>query len=330
MPHPHLQQIVYKEPPSLMMLPVYLGNRQRYPSVTDLLLLAPYLYLVAHRYGAKLYITEVDPVTHQHRTLFQEKAVYHGITHYVESMEIYQNKVYVIAYSEYMLIYQYKPSTSSSRGPRLQLERVCQMGPSSIRYHGMKVYQDHIYLTPSMGEATEGPTEILKYNPITEMVEKLQSPDIHRNYRIKDMIFLGDDRILLIVNYKIQKRMTQRGAIFNGFFGLYEEKTLQILDRVEYEHVHFDRGVYDPHAKIFYVTGGDARGGYLWRGQIEDRDQDQDQDQDQDPSKNKIRMLEPMEVADFPHGIRVEKEEDRTKLMYTAYGTDSIYYGYLE
>lgn len=314
-----LQSITYPEPATPMMLPIYLGDRQRYPSVTDVLLLRrpgtkPLLFAVAHRYAAKIYLTEVD-VDQRERHLFVIKTQHDGMVHYVESMEFDEErkKIYVICYSEYLLTYRF---VEEGEGPRLLFERAVRLG-SHIRYHGMKLHQDCLYLTPSMSDIDGQPTEILKCDLETGREERLTSPDILPNYRVKDIIFVGTDRVILVINYKIQKKMTQRGAVFHGFLGLYRWPELQQLDKVEYSHVHFDRGVLDrsgPGPSIFYITGGDRKGGYLWRGHVEGAE---------------IQMMEKIQVADFPHGIRVESMEGGAKkmLLYTSYGTDSMYYG---
>jgi hypothetical protein len=322
-----LRSISYPEPPSSMMLPIFLGERQRYPSVTDVLLLerrpTSLLLVVAHRYGAKIYLTEVDLTTHQHRHLFVIKVKHEGAVHYVESMEFDpdQKKLYVICYSEYLLTYRLEI------GPTLLFEGIRRMGIGTdgrgevaIRYHGIKLHHHALYLTPSMSDNDGIPVEILRYDLATRVEEKITGPDLLSNYRIKDMIFVGEDgdRVILVVNYKNKqkKKMTQRGIVFDGFLGLYQWPALRLLHRVEYEHVHFDRGVYDKGDGVFYVTGGDRKGGYFWRGRM---------------VGDELQMMEREEVADFPHGIRVEDVgEERKFIAYTSYGTDSMYYGYMD
>ncbi len=56
-----LHSIQINEPLNAYARPIYLGNYERYPTLTDIKFLTKDRIIVAHRYSSKLYIIQLEP-----------------------------------------------------------------------------------------------------------------------------------------------------------------------------------------------------------------------------------------------------------------------------
>lgn len=272
--------------------PLYLCNRTRYPTVTDVKFLNATHLLVAHRYAGKLYLVEMTGA--QHTVISSIQITRNGIAQQNEAFTVIGNTVYLIDFAEYLYIIKIENDT-------LVQQETIKLNETSAPYHHIVPHGEHLYFTPST--QTEKKNEpFLIYNPTTRKKQKIES--VSPKYRYKSIGFLPNDNIILLINHKSQTTLTNRAHISHGAIKLYSPDW-QELHSVEFNKIHFDHMIVKNH--YFYVTTADSVGGYIYWGYVTD---------------NKISNVYKFPTADFPHGIDIY---DNT-LAYTSYSSSAVYF----
>jgi hypothetical protein len=287
-------EIILKEPVLPSDLPIYLGNRSRFPTVTDVVFVSENRIVVAHRNACKVYYIELEE-TKKYRILDEIVLYVNGRPHRTEMMDIRNSSIYLISYTEYLTIIDII-------GDKLHIRQSIPLNKTHSPYHGIQVSGNNVYITPS--NKRNGDDSIVVWNTITNRIqERIQSPDIGSTIRIKDITFIREDRIVLLGNYKVETDMMTPGHIFHGFIGLYT------LDFRKICHVEFDTTQFDSVTSkdgIYYATGADLEGGYIYKGGL---------------INDELSPIQKYSVHDFPHGICIYG----TKLAYTSYTTSAVY-----
>jgi hypothetical protein len=294
--------ISFEEKNDQNIKPIYLKNKSRLPSVTDIKFINKDLIIVAHRYAYKLYLIKINNNSDAYEILdtFLTKEKDKNKIHFCESFEIKDQKIYLIFFSNLLWIididlFHYKFIFDKS----IDLK-------NKNTYHGIKIYHDAIYLTPSnmmMNGFQENLLKIDLYNHTD--ISYLPIGDIKKNYRIKDICFINDNLVLCVIIYKTNIPLAVKNQIFNGAFMLFTFPDFILLDKMEYHCVHFDR--ITSYQSYFYITGQNEKCGIIYQGSV-------------DINNKKIVMLRDFEVFDFPHGIDICEN----LFSYTSYGNNCV------
>ena len=286
-------EIILEEPLNRFATKLYNGTRFRYPSVTDVVFVTPDRIVAAHRYACKLYYIQLEE---QNYRILDELTLYvNGQMYQTEMMDIRGTTIYLISFSERLTIVDIVHD-------KLHVRQGISLNSTNTPYHGIQVHKNLLYLTPSNNAV--GDDSIIVWNTDTNaIVQRIQSPDVGSNVRIKDITFLSDERIVLLGNYKTTTNMLMPGHTFTGFIGLYTRDFKQ-LDIVTYTNIHFDSVTSKD--GIFYATGDDTKDGYIYVGSTDN---------------DKLTPIKKHKVQGFPHGIAIHGD----KLAYTSYTTSGVY-----
>lgn len=299
-------KIIFEEKNSTNIKPIYLKDKSRLPSVTDLKFINCDIIIVAHRYAYKLYLMKIDfenefyEILDIYITIDENKKV-----HFCESFEIKYDEstkkyiLYMIFFSNYLWIFDIDLINN-----KFISKKLINLNNGNT-YHGIKIYNNHLYLTPSNMLTNNKSNNMLQLDLENHNITYMHLGDIKDNYRIKDICFINNNYVLLIIIYKTYIGMSVKNQIFNGAFGLFTFPSFQLVDKIEFNHIHFDRAIYNN--KFFYVTGQDEESGKIYKGTI-------------DLTNKKIILLENFIVDDFPHGLDIYED----LFAYTSYGTDSV------
>jgi hypothetical protein len=274
---------------------IYMGNRSRGASLTDVAFVSQNRIVAAHRCAAKLYYIQINDDGGY--TLLDELILtIHNKPHPTEMMDVVGSTIYMTSFTEYMSIVDIREN-------RFVLRSSTRMNYVGTPYHGIEVFRNFVYVTPS-NKAT-GDDRIIIWNIEKNKIEsRIELPNIGKSVRIKDITHVSEDRIVLLGAYKCEERdMMAAGYTSNGFIGLYTNDFVE-LDRVEFEGVHFDSVTSKD--GTFFGTGADMEGGYIYVGTIDG---------------NSLSPIVKHPAQDFPHGIAVYHD----KLAYTSYSTSSLY-----
>ncbi len=296
--------IPFSENNHLHIQPIYLGNISRFPSVTDIKFLNKNLIVVAHRFACKLYLMEINYEKNTYTIIdtFITKDV-NGY-HCCESFEIKNNKLYLIFFSNVLWIFDIFHN-------KFILHKKLFLKNNNT-YHGIKIYNDFLYLTPSnMLINNSFQDNILKINIHSHSIEMLPLGNIENNYRIKDIAFINDNYIILIILYKTNIALKIKNQFIHGMIALFSYPTLQLLDKIDYKQIHFDRIIY--RNNYFYITGQNETSGIIYKGCV-------------DINNQKILNIKEINVFDFPHGLDIYDG----LFAYTSYGNESLIIDNLE
>lgn len=290
--------ITFPEKNTLQIEPIYLGNKSRFPSVTDVKFINKNLIVVAHRFAYKLYLIEIDYDKNSYNIIDTFLTKDKNIFHLCESFEIKDNKIYLIFFSNVLWIIDII-NNKFILNKKLFLK-------NNNKYHGIKIYNDSIYLTPSnMFINNSFQDNILKINLDNHNISYLPLGEIKNNYRIKDIVFLNNNYVILLILYKTNVPLKIKNQSISGFIGLYSYPSFTLLHKIDYHHIHFDRIIY--YNDSFYVTGQNIVSGIIYKGTI-------------DFLNNKILDIKEINVLDFPHGVDIYEN----LFAYTSYGNDSL------
>jgi hypothetical protein len=276
------------EPCNSYAIPLYLGERTRFATVTDVKFINETILLVAHRYAGKLYIVDIS-MSPNIRSEFQ--LIHNGKIQQTEMIEIVGNNVYVISYDEWLFCLRLANN-------KLTLMKVVLLNTKGAKYHGIQYHKEQLWITPS--NHADGDDRIVLYKPTTNTITF--QPSIGSQYRIKDIAFFPDDSCILLTNIKHVLWMTEKGSIFDSEIKIYDKSWNQ-TDVKKIENTHLDAVVTE--GNCFYATASDLRGGWIIAGKIE---------------KGKILNIQEIRVDDFPHGIALLGD----KLAYTSYASESV------
>ena len=283
--------IIINEPLNKYATKIYQGTRWRYPSMTDVKFIDDEYIVAAHRYGCKVYVIHIHNDTY---TIVDTLTMtYNGIPFQTESFVIMNNTIYMISFKNVMTIIDILSDYT------LQQRSSIILGDADVPFHGVALRNNCVYITPSKKKL--GTEYILSYN--TSNGDITQVATLGDNIRVKDLTFLDNDLIIVVVNYKTTTSMAEEGHMFNGSIRLYT-LDYELIDVIELPFTHFD-GVICKN-NVFYATGADLTDGYIYKGVVED---------------NKIVSINQYQVNDFPHGIDI----NNNKIAYTSYSTSGIH-----
>jgi hypothetical protein len=289
------------------LVPLYYKNRSRLPTVTDINIISDDLIVVLHRFSGKVYLIKIeyeienDCMKMKNYIILDTLTIKYGNNQYQnEMLDRKDNRLYIITFTEYLVIVDIIDNKSLKQIKEINLSRKCC-------YHGLEINNNYLYVVPSVVKNTE--MHIIKMSLDTHQIEKITTPEFKENtgkYRIKDISFLKNGKILLIILINNGKtRMTDLNHNDNGFIGLYDSNFI-LLDKYELKSVHFDSlAIYN---NDFYITIEDDEGGFIYKGSINNE-------------KNTIENLKKISVPNFPHGITI----NNNLLGFTSYSSESIY-----
>ncbi len=285
---------------------IYLKDKSRFPSVTDIKFINRELIIVAHRFAYKLYLIKINfesesyQILDTYLTMDDKKNVHFCESFEIKYDEISKNyKLYMIFFSNYLWIFDINMNDY-----KFISKKIIKLNNQNT-YHGIKIYNNHLYLTPSNMLTNNKSNNILEMNLKKYNETYMSIGDIKDNYRLKDISFINNDYVLLVINYKTNIKLATKNQITNGAFALFTFPSLQLLDKIEFNHVHFDKSII--YNNFFYITTQDEESGKIYKGTI-------------DLIHNKIIMLNKIVVDDFPHGLDIYQD----LFAYTSYGTDSV------
>lgn len=302
-------KIIFEEKNNTNLDRIYLKDKSRIPSVTDVKFINRDIIIVAHRYAYKLYLIKIDfeneiyEILDTYLTIDDHKKI-----HFCESFKIKYNEtsknyeLYLIFFSNYLWIFDIDLINNKFISKKLNNRNT---------YHGMKIYNNYLYLTPSNMLINNKLNNVLQLDLEKYNITYMPLGSIKDNYRIKDICFINNNYVLLIINYKTATKLSTKNHISNGTFALFTFLSLQLLDKIEFKHVHFDKSII--HNNFFYITGQDEQNGKIYKGTI-------------DLNNKKIIMLNNIIIDDFPHGLDIYQD----LFSYTSYGTDSVHIEPLE
>ena len=312
-------KIIFNEKNNQKLDKIYLKDKSRLPSVTDVRFINRELIVIAHRYACKLYLIKIDfenefyEILDTYLTIDENKKV-----HFCESFEIKYNEIsknyelYLIFFSNYIWIFDINMSNY-----KFISKKLIKLNNGN-RYHGIKIYNNDLYLTPSNMLTYNKLNNVLKLNlenynddPLLLVEDYLSLGDIKDNYRLKDISFVNNDYVLLIINYKTNIKLATKNQVTKGAFVLFTFPLFQLLDKIEFNHIHFDKSII--YNNFFFVTGQDEESGKIYKGTF-------------DLNHKKIILLETFIVDDFPHGLDTYQD----LFAYTSYGSDSVNIDFLE
>lgn len=285
-------EIIITEPLNKFSSKIYQGERWRYPTMTDVKFINDTYLVAAHRYGCKIYVIHLQSNTFTIvHTLIMN---YKGKPYQTESFVIVNNTIYMISFSNVMTIIDILPDYT--------LEQRCsiQLCNSFIPYHGISFHKNLVITTPS--KRTIGTEYIMSYDITTREIKKIVS--LGDNIRVKAITFVPNDLVVVVVNYKTETSMIEKGHMFNGSIRLYTSDYV-LVSNVEIPLTHFDAVI--SRDNIFYATGADLNGGYIFKGVV---------------CNGQLVDITKHQTEDFPHGIDIQNN----KIAYTSYKTSGIHF----
>lgn len=285
--------IIINEPFTPFARKLYQGDRSRYPSMTDVKFLSKDYIVAAHRYGCKVYIICLQDGT-SYQIVDSMTLMYNGSPYQTESFTLLNNTIYMISFSNVLTVIDILP------GYRLKQRKSVKLVSKDIPFHGIASRNNLLYVTPSRRQI--GTEHIVTYDSVLEKVTPIAT--LGDTMRVKGLSFLPNDLIVVIINYKTDTAMIQQGHSFDGAVHLYT-LDFELLDAIEVPHTHFDCVV--SKGPVFYATGADLDGGYIYKGCV---------------AGQKFSVLDAYCVHDFPHGIDLRD----TTIAYTSYTTSGIHF----
>lgn len=306
-------KIIFDEKNEKKIDQIYLHKKGRFPSVTDVKFINRNLIIVAHRYAYKLYLIKIDThndtyeVLDTYLTIDEKKKI-----HFCESFEILYNqeedvyKLYMIFFSNVLWIFDVNIVDYKFISNKLITLN------NQNTYHGIKIYNNYLYLTPSNMLTHNKLNNVLQLDLEKYTEYYLPLGEIKDNYRLKDISFINNNYVLLVINYKTNIQLSKDNQITKGAFALFTFPQFILLNKIDFHHVHFDKIIMDKNNN-FYITGQDETSGKIYKGSI-------------DLINKKIILLNNFIVDDFPHGLDIYQD----LFAYTSYGTDSVHIESLE
>jgi hypothetical protein len=280
--------ITLKEP--LTGYPIFQSGRRRYTTLTDIAFISDTRVVAIHRCGCKAYLIDIDPVHKKHK-------IVHSLKIPIETeMIVYHNgKLYMNTYTDTMYVLEIQNNM-------LKIIKTLRF-VHGTPYHGLEGRGDFLYVMPSTNYQHTH-EKLVKYDLKKETYVLIESPDLKQNYRYKDITFLRDDLIVLLINYKTTTNMQNPKHEFDGMIGLFDGE-FKLLDSIEFPKTQLDSAI-SYNETTFYATIANDVGGYIIKVNVQDN-----------------KFVQPMtfiKTADFPHGIDIRGN----KLAYTVYSNSSV------
>ena len=288
--------IIIAEPITKYASKIYQGkNNWRYPSMTDVKWISESRIIAAHRYSGKIYI--IDLCGNNYQIISTYTHMYNNDLYQTEAFEINREKqeIYLISYTEMLFILSILPSN------KIVLRKSIQLNTLGIPYHGIRLHNNELYVTPSAMQVGNFPIKCVN-------VENYNIKDIpvsDKTIRIKHISFLPDNNILLLINYKTVTTLSMPNHYSSGCIQLYSSDFRTILDTYKLPSCHLDGMVMRD--TIFYASCRDMTHGFIFCGQI---------------VNNKIIEIKRIPCNDFPHGVDLLG----SKIAYTSYTTSGIHF----
>jgi hypothetical protein len=281
------------ETPNIYTQVLYLGERSRTTTLTDVKFITSTRILVGHRYAGKLYL--IDIIGDSYIIRHTLEVTRDGKRIQTEAFVVVGDTVYMIDYTEYLYCIKIKNNI-------LQQIYNIKLNNTKTPYHGVFYHESHLYLTPSSRVHTNN-EPVVKFDLNTHTILSFKA--FSSTFRYKSLAILPNNNILLLLNYKAYTTyMTDKGHMTDSAIHLYSP-SFELLDSKEIRDVHFD---YITVANnYFYATGANKDGGFIYWGNISDRI---------------LSDVNLYPVEDFPHGITIHNDI----LAYTSYTTSTVYF----
>ena len=283
-----MQVIKLKEPDVGDLL--YQTGRSRRTTATGVAFITDTQIVAIHRSGCKAYLIDIDPVRKTHTLI-------HTLTipTQTETIVYYNDKLWMNTYTDTLYVLEIKNN-------KLTIVKTIKF-VDNIRYHGLECRGDYLYVTPSTNNAHTH-EKLVKYDLKNDSYTLIDSPDFKQNYRYKDITFLRDDLIVILINYKTVTQMQNKNNSFDGMIGLFDSD-FKLLDSIEFPKAQLDCAI-SYNENTFYATIVNDKGGFLVKGCVEN---------------NKfVQPVEYIKTGDFPHGIDIRGN----KLAYTSYSDSTV------
>jgi hypothetical protein len=302
---------------------LYFKNRFRLPTITDINIISNELIVVLHRFTGKVYLIKILPDLSDFEIIDTFNIKYGNYGNGKCQNEIFtrkDNRLYIITFTEYMVI------IDIINDNKLKLVGEIRLNTPGNLYHGMEIYNNNLYITPAIiknnpmhviklelySTKKEKECEINRFNDqLKKNTSKIITSEFIENrtkYRIKDISFFEDGKILLIIMINNGKtKMSNFNHVDSGFIGLYDNNFM-LLDKYQVGECHLDSLV--TYGNNFYLTVEGDNGGFIYRGSINNE-------------KNIIEKVERTQTVEFPHGIAIN--QDCNLIGYTSYSTSSAY-----
>lgn len=274
---------------------IYQGpSHSRLPTMTDVKWMSVDRIIAAHRYAGKIYIIDITGDSYDIITTYTH--TYKNKLYQTEMFEIdkERQKIYLICFTEMLFIFDILPSN------HIVYVKSLQLNSNNIPYHGIRLHMNNLFITPSY--KYYGIDAIKKYNIHNNSITDICLPD--NNIRIKNITFLPDNTILLLICYKSNTSLSMSSHISKGCMRLYDSDFRTLLDTYDLPSIHSDSIISQGYA--FYATCRDLTHGFILKGCIRNQ---------------KIIEEARIRCEDFPHGIDILG----TKLAYTSYSTSGIH-----
>ena len=273
---------------------IYLGERGRFPSITDIHFLSDTLLVAAHRSAAYVYLIEFNLSEKTHHIRSRVRTECNGTIHFPDMFTVVEDVLYIVCFSRYVVCVQIVD------GHTLRVQHAFPL-PVNVTYHGAARHGSFVYFTPSTRKSSCDSETIVCMDTKTKMLRTVTFPE---SCRIKSLAFFSDNRIVVVVTSRYKTFLSHPGALADGAIILCNER-FEILDRHDFFTTHFDGVITED--STFYATCANLEGGFIIKGYlVEDR----------------LRSVEKIPVYDFPHGVASWKKK---LYAYTSYATDGIY-----
>jgi hypothetical protein len=293
---------------------IYYKADHRFPTITDVNIISDELIIGMHRVCRKVYLIKLNQNEHEPSYKIIDTLL---LNYQTEMLSRKNNRLYIITFTRHLIIVDIIDN--------IKLKFIDQINLSNNNncYHGLEIYKNNLYITPSI--VKNEPLHIIKISLDNSeyKIGKIITPDLIKNtgrYRIKDIAFVNDNKILLIIMINNGKTlMTQCGHCDNGFIGLYNYNINQddqskshseLLAKYDFDEAHLDSLIIDKLTNIFYITVHENEGGFIYKGFI-------------NLNLNKIENITKIKCDNFPHGIDINN--DYNLISFTSYSTSSIY-----
>jgi hypothetical protein len=289
-------RIVISEPKNQFATVLYQAGKTRFATMTDVKYIGPNRIVAAHRYACKLYLIQIDDFSENKYTILYTLSLTHmGKPVQTEMMGIYHNTIYLICFNEMMFVIDIEPNDT------LTIRKMVCLGKPGAPAHGICIHGEYAYITPSA--KNYGYDNIIEYHIPTETI--LYLPSLGPTLRIKHIAFTRNEYAIIVVVFKTNTGMTNRNHAYNGAIQLYAPN-MKCVQTIKYPLTHFDAVcISDTDPEVFYATGADDKGSYIYKGIIQN---------------NTIISVQKIPCVDFPHGIDIYGD----KIVYSTFGESSI------
>jgi hypothetical protein len=293
------------EKPESSLKPLYFKNQSRLTSVTDINIISRDLIVVLHRYAGMVYLININSDLTNYKIIDKIKIKYGGNQFQTEALTRKDNRLYIITFTEYLVI------VDIIDNKHLKFVTEVKLNNPGCYYHGLEINDNNLYIVPSIVSGDNMHIVKINLNQSDIQIQKIVTDEFKKNtgkYRIKDISFLPDGKILLIIMINNGKtRMSDFSHADMGFIHLYTSD-YGLLDTYQLGEVHADALI--TNGNEFYLTVTDPGGGFIYKGFINNE-------------KNTIENIKKTQIAGFPHGIYINQECNL--LGFTSYSTDSAY-----